>query len=486
MIQINDSFDRFAMGVKTGKLKGRTRIILENIDSRRREVYEDTNMMTDAIKAMFNSNYYGSMDYFRLMQNGVKDLLGGIMLFQDPLTEEASNIFPPSQAENKLIAHAGQTPIPTTSRSTRRGNPVGHASVVDPENGLVKFVWDWSLDSGNGNINSLGLTNAIGGDFALFPEETDAIWGSYGLMIIEKTLVSYNGSGHNWNEGRVKKCPIELDSEGNGISVFVSGNTFTENTVRHPFTYPELIETPSPFSDSQFRTLATRTATLTRTFTANYTCIAHDKDYFYVMERDSANTRSIHVNTIDRDTFEVEEVTVTITGPELARPQLNNTKMLSGIVSNGNIYWPNSTQRSFIRIKMNNPADVEELETNMTVNIDLGDTPVVLNNGLVTGRNFLINGSSVYRIARRSFDRTRIISTVDNESGTDGMDIIAQNSSPLLLQTAFTSDDATYYRIGTGGVLFRPYLASVNNLANEIQKTANKTMRVEYTIAETD
>ena len=99
--------DKFIDALRTGKIEGRTRIILEDPATRRREIHEDKNMITNGLQKIFDTNPFGCMDFNSLMP--LRSILGGVFLFWDELTESADNIFPPSQNTNKLTGHAGQT-----------------------------------------------------------------------------------------------------------------------------------------------------------------------------------------------------------------------------------------------------------------------------------------------------------------------------------------------------------------------------------------
>ena len=116
--------DKFIDALKKGNIEGRTRIILEDVRTRKREIHEDKNMITSAIQKIFEVNIMGLMNFHQLIP--VRNLLGGVFLFWDPLTESADNIFAPCQADNRLTGHAGQTTHQTDS--TTRGNPNGSSS----------------------------------------------------------------------------------------------------------------------------------------------------------------------------------------------------------------------------------------------------------------------------------------------------------------------------------------------------------------------
>lgn len=481
-LEIIDPYDRFIMDLKAGNLKGRTKITLEDISTRRREVFEDENMITGAIGKIMSSNYLGMTDYFRMLP--VKNLLGGCMLFANSLTEDQNNIFPPADSVNHLVGHAGSSTY--SGSSTTRGQPNGTASVIDPANGLIKNVWDWGLEQANGEINAVALTSGAGGNFALYPDGSAPMLKSYGLGQSGTTIFSaLDAGGTTWNRARALRCPVALDQYGNGVSLWVDGTTFEEIKVRHPFVYAELIEDPACVA-ANYRELGSRTATLSRSYTAGYTVIGQDDSNYYVMERDSSTATRLHVDVIAKSDMARTALTLDIT-ESLLRYQTVMCSMYSGIVSGGNIYWiSNSNQKTFVRINIATPADVDVLTSNLSSNISMYQEPIVLSEGLVLGRNFLINGEKVYPVAARDAnERLRVYNESTSSNFELGTETIAQyNKSPYMYQMPAINDSATYTRCSTGGVLMLAYMASVNNLSQSVTKNANKTMRLEYSIVE--
>ena len=171
--------------------------------------------------------------------------------------------------------------------------------------------------------------------------------------------------------------------------------------------------------------------------------------------------------------------TLTISGATLARTSTvkAGAGAYTGIVSGGSVYWVSgSDAKTFVRIDINDPADVEELTSTLTDNIAFTQMPIIINDGLVIGSNFLINGANVYPIAARAMRET-------NETGFDFM--ASGNGGPGIFQSGFGGDNNTYTRVTQGGFMALPYLATVNNLpAPGVTKSNSKTMRLEYVLTQ--
>lgn len=466
--------DKFFDALRIGKIEGRTRIILEDPSTRRREIHEDKNMITSALQKIFDTNPFGAMNFNDLMS--LRNLMGGCFLFWDELEENVNNIFPPSQNSNKLTGHAGQTPH--SSASPTRGNPNGAASYVDAANGQVKFAWDFSLEQGNGQISSVSLVNPGAGDCGLYPDGSLPLLKTYGNGIRTGAVTNINssdeGSAFSYTEAFSLRWPVKINDNGTGVSVFLNGNTLKENVVRHPFVRPCLVEGVAMNVQDNFTVVSTRTATLSRSYNWEYSQIGQDDNCYYIMERDSSTGTRLYLDIVSKSDFSVTAQTIDIAGATLARTRIRKSQVNNGIVSGGFIYWVSgSDAKTFVRINIQTPADTSVLTSYLTRNISFEMQPVTRTAGLILGRNYLINGDYVYPVAARG---TR---SDDNSLTTCESDALYKNG-PMIVQSGSLYDDATYNYFSRGGVLYLPALLSINNLQTPIVKTNNRTMRVEY------
>lgn len=458
--------------LRAGKIKGHTRIILEDTKGHR-IIKEDHNMVTNALAKIFESNYHGIVDFHAF--EPIKQLVGGVYLFWNQLTESADFIYPPSQNQNKLTANAGQTPHYTADPT--RGNPNGMATVIDPANGRVKFVWDWSLEQGVGQISAAALTHQNFGDAGLYPsgDLPLAIGNTFEINNVNRFSELATGTGYD--EIKSLRFPLTITSIGTGLCVWVSGSTFKENTVRHPWVKPSLIEGCPTNSADNYTVLSTRTATLTRSFTEGYTFVAQDDSNYYVMERDSSVATKLYVDVVDKSDMTVTNLTLNIT-ETLARPSANNGIINNGIVSGGFIYWVSGADSStLVRIDMTTPANTDVLSSSVSEALNLKAQPIVLSDELIVGRNFFVNGDYIYPIASR----------LDTDATADSTETIAQYiSSPFRFSMPNTVQNYSQRYLVSGGVLV-PYLATVNNLEGDpVVKQNNQTMRCEYTLTFTE
>ena len=141
-------------------LHGSATIELTNADGSKQIVKHD-NMITNAVNDMLTS-FRGEMPLVMRMANTgdsfVKHLFGGIMLFNERLTDD-----PADYAINttKITGYASQDAYNGTDLSR------GSANLAESglqEDGSYKLVFDFSTSQANGNIQSIGLCPNVMGD----------------------------------------------------------------------------------------------------------------------------------------------------------------------------------------------------------------------------------------------------------------------------------------------------------------------------------
>lgn len=141
------------------KIKGHSIIELTNVKTGEVERYEDDNMVTNAIQlylndlGMFNISPI-HMDAVR--QSLIPTLFGGVLAFDTAITENANNIICPSGV--KMIAN-GAYEVVSNDSVTEMGSYNSSESGWLSD-GKYKMVWDFTTTQANGNINCVCLTSA--------------------------------------------------------------------------------------------------------------------------------------------------------------------------------------------------------------------------------------------------------------------------------------------------------------------------------------
>lgn len=147
-------------------LKGKSVIELTDVHTGEKEVYEDTNLVTDAVMDILNTNLMGLL-YNNTSFNGSngenwklplkKNIMGGILIYQNEIEESADNYYAPM--DNPLIGYASDNA--NNTEDVRRGSRnLTESKEVD--NGY-RFVWDFQTSQANGTISAICMTNTLAG-----------------------------------------------------------------------------------------------------------------------------------------------------------------------------------------------------------------------------------------------------------------------------------------------------------------------------------
>lgn len=123
------------------------------------EVVEGDNIVTNALKDIFDANYLGCLNYGSMLPIYQK-FYGGIVCYGNAHTLDADNYFMPSENDNPVLAHAGDTAPSTAAiiaEDLKRGSPLS----VSATSNSVTQVWEWGSEQGNCpvgvDINAISL-----------------------------------------------------------------------------------------------------------------------------------------------------------------------------------------------------------------------------------------------------------------------------------------------------------------------------------------
>ena len=134
-------------------IKGSAVIELTDVDGSKHVVKHD-NMVTNAPSDLLKSQRGELATIFKVMSNGesyAKALFGGILLFGDTLNNKADEYFLPT---TNIVGYASQDAYSGLDASRGSANQIESGLQAD---GSYKFVWDFSTSQGNGTIKSIAL-----------------------------------------------------------------------------------------------------------------------------------------------------------------------------------------------------------------------------------------------------------------------------------------------------------------------------------------
>lgn len=432
------------------------------------DVIESDNLVTHAVDSVLANNFAGMANYSGSNVQPLKKLFNGVLLFKDPLTENADAFNIPAESANICYGWAGSETHQTAS--PYRGNP--NAGASDSGADYDKFVWDWAPEQGNGNINACCLCPGIMGNIGTKPFDNTL------NMLQDLTMAAYRTSEREvFTADNYHKYPVTINEDGiTGLAIWADGTTFTEATVWHNFHKLAIMRAPDEWEVESTRTATIRTVVDTMSF------VFQDSDYYYVGLITSSN--SVQLDKISKTDMTVTTADISnISGVTLGTMALNSTyanKCQPVFPYDGKyLYLPNADNTSAYGINLSNPADVVELSGTVENAFRVAFSPlrrakyvpVVVSQGLIWMGDSLINGDTIYPIAQP------IGLNASTEESVNYATI--RRGAALYASPRKTNSDGSF---GQGVGLLGMFLSTINNLQSPVPKTNSRYMRLEYTL----
>ena len=463
-------------------LKGHVQIDLHNHNSGFTERYEQDNMVTNALNKIIPHWMGGNSKY---ANDGIMPIctkaLGGLMMFDNVLTEDADNIFFPSEAH--LIASAGQ--------GVNSSNPLGGSRNSSESKALAtgyQTVWDFNTSQANGNIRSLARTLAAGGDWV------EPFYGMWGTQV--NALRRLNGD-------RGFECtPLCYDEEKQEMYFFSSdgrssSSVYDSNRRIYTYTFTATIYkvyVPTEkykVADSAYRCDYPEAVTQVSFDIERF----GDEPWWYFVNGYDGYAYCIWAdqNTSGNGTFRYRKLKLSDYSFELSDEIVVSVASCSlrgglsnAIINNGKAILRGYNSRWFYIVDLANTVNVRA--------VDLGEGWWSEVNARLTNYR---NGIVKFIITRNSSSASRYY-FADALLYPDGW-VLSQ--APYRENTSFAWDyehrgfrlmtdglmvwGANYYE-RSYGYLVNNYLGTICNLSSAIHKTAASSMKVIYTLTDVD
>lgn len=450
-------------------IKGKTEIFLTDIHTGKQEQILEHNMMTNALNEIFKQEGYmkdASIMYDSTFQPPYQKVLGGILLFDKAIPENASTYFAP--AGTNLTA-CGAYGVKNSTADTLRGDFNSDESVVDTNARSVKYVYDFATSKGNGTIASVCLTSACGG------------YSSYGAP-------AYGGNGQSasffLNTGDRENMRggdtgiIAVDYTNDQVIAFTtstSGSYINAITIKKRRAHMKTI----PLTQSA---KATGTLISTKTISIDNIRTSYSWNYdktantFYLVG--SANS---NYSISSGGTFRVIAIsldTLTAQTYNLANPLDETLYVSTAYVYDGCVYIANGKRDKVCRIRLADDSDFTEISAASDafyythLAFDLADRIFIpsYQSGSTSGMPFTVIDTTTHTV-RTTQSNTEYYSSYSNRR------FVPVIGSDIMM---FESSDATYEHF----CVPCNYLATINNLSAPVKKTEAQTMKVIYTITE--
>ncbi len=462
------------------RLRGNMVIELTDENTGTVERIEEENMVTNAVNHILGLNpmgiFYkvaGEYDTMMIWNDRLlpvcPNMIGGILLYSDPLTEDADNIYPPT--DRLPVAYASND-VNAMANVERGSLNLTESKPID--NGY-RFVWEFTPSQGNGTIAAVALTSARGGKNA------------YGSMDVSNTaflqlMETRLGSQENTELAELYSV-VEVDFEHD----LMYSMTYKDQSVilkkkRLPVFSVGLNE----------RLDDTTTPVLEETvihcnvfhFFSGYTPYGDFLDghdgywYGFSNQANSSGDATVYWIKIKKDDHSMAEGTWTLSNVHMKsvgsfKVDTYVERASRGVIRNGYLYIHSYDDTGMYKINLNNVADVTLIPFGFTcANRPLGQssgtgaTYMVMVNDLLIGYDYLIKPDD----------------TVVQTAGNYKFNYI---TTPLFQYKEFAfcwgGNYGTDCRIA---YLVTPYLASINNLSSAVVKNTDKTMKITYELTE--
>lgn len=455
------------------RLKGKTTIELTDVNTGEVTTVEEENMITNALNYFFNSNPMGAFSYLQTTDT-IKyfnkyfipmcpKLLGGIMLFSEPLDENVENILPNTNVMPMAYAANNANPYEDTKRGSMNLN-----ESMPITNGY-KFVWDFATSQGNGTIAAAALTSCYGGE---------AIYGSLYDDTSPFMLIKREGISGLESFIRLRYMDaVELDAENeilysisystDGISIYklrIPVHSIGLNDDLNGATYEVLEEkviVPSTFQFVEYINV--------------HGAFYDGRDgywYGFGHRYNTSGSATVYWIKISKADYSFTEGKWTLSNTYLEDAGMysltNPYRATQGCVRDGYYYIMSNSRTGVYKIAVDNPADIALLELGITSE----------DNGLGSYSN---SGTTMALIENIIIGRDFMILKDDTVLLTKGDEKFSEISTPVFQWRQFLFVWEPYYR---SIYLLTPFMATINNLASAVVKTADKTMKITYTLTQ--
>ena len=470
----------FTKGGFTLKLKGNMVIELTDENTGEVETIEESNMVTNAVNNLLGIN---PMGIFYMMggqyETGLiwnsemlpicPNMIGGILLFSQALTEDVNNLYPSSS--NLPVAYASND-VNATANVKRGSMNLTESKVLD--NGY-KFVWEFTPSQGNGTIAAVGLTSAQGGANAYGSIAGDATpflqlkQISIGDMTLEEQIPLFEA--------------VEMDYE-NGL--LYSMQYATKTVAIKKYRIPTFdIGLNEKMNDTSIALLEEKVLTCsTFKFLGSYTPYGNFIDgfdgywYGFSNQQNSSGNATMYWIKIKKEDYSFTEGSWSLSNATLfAVGSMVETdsypkRVIRSVVRNGYLYVPKYDKTGIYKINISNSTDVTLVEFGFTSAMKpLGgsgscENYLIMVGDLIIGWDFQVDVN-------------------DNVTQTMGEERFENLATPLLPYKQFlTCWEGSYGNEYHSTYLLTPYLATINNLSSAVVKNADKTMKITYTLTE--
>jgi hypothetical protein len=429
-------------------IKGKSIIeLFDGTTGKKVDEHEDKNLVTNIFRNMFDLREYMPIGGINL--NSLIDLqtplfpayLRGVLLWSDVIPENPDLFFAPAGVRS--VGHAG---TPYSGVHPTRGTYNENESSVFA-NG-ARMVWDFGTDKANGVIKSVSLTSVLGGNHGwMTPPEN-------GMQFTSRVANVAGGTPSSVGAAPAAQIAGFIHFAGElrrGIYTYVATETNNRLSVlEHSYLNPQQIgifDKAGTMTGAGLRSAQFEIASDAPFDNVNSFVIDENKNYVHAVVTGGTNVRIRTVNLINKTIVSARVVT------------------LSETVTNGhaafykNHIYANSSSRGGVCKFNENGQFVERVHTSTT-------TPFLgFAGNLIFGNQMITDGINAERVG--SFDITNSLGFSESFKAPFFMTPTSTNTNPSRKLSFVT-----------------PYMATINNLSSQVNKTPQHTMKVTYELTQ--
>lgn len=486
-------------------LKGTATIELTNVKTGEVEVVKHDNLVTNAVNDVLGLNpdgylYQGSYKMYENMLPLCPNLFGGILLYENPLEEDPSKYYAPD--DNPLVGYS--------SNNVNAGTDIMRGSMNQTESGALadgsgyRFVFDFATSQANGSIAALGLTSKWGG------------LSGYGSELVgDQACINLASISTNFTADdflKLQRYPaivgFDLESDTAYSAYLWTTNTIHVCKIRAHLKKMGLLDSigcrSRNIEDNTVITTSVFGSTLTNSY--HYATFLYDGEgYIWGFEHsgnaqgNSGSTATVNWIKISVEDFTFTEGTWTLSAKlyrfgtrftGFSSSVLSRDEYNYAVIKDGYLYCLNYGLTGVYKIELLNPSN-----TVLMTHPDGAIPTPTSSNYYNHGSSFNIVGNIVY------FSNGYIMNDEIHPNiqlGVNSHNYVWSDAyprglkggmGPALRQGPFLMQYERYvyssnYTLCRRVYLMTPYLATINNLAAPVMKTADKTMKITYILRE--
>lgn len=405
-------------------LKGHTRIELTDVHTGKKEVVEKHNLITNNLSNILNYLPLGkSLDTIKDEQfPAYENIMGGIILFSNPLEESTDNILLPPESENPITGYASNT---VNSGTDEKRGSKNLTESIKLDNGY-KYVWDFGTAQANGTISAVSLCDAkVCENHPFYDSQQDVA-----AIVVNDDIG--NGFVEYDFDNDIATCILTTDPSTVAIKKYTLGT--------------KKVRLDGPFT---VKLLSTQNIVSPISLPMNGSWRFGDDGYYYYYKYESGSSQ--YLARMKKDTLAID----TKFGLKNFNATMSDSYGKLFCIANGYIYLNYGT---FKKVNLSDMSRITILDTEYAVN----------------GCLFSYNGI-VYTSDKIFFAND---TSVDCKINYNVRTFVSNSGKYVNVHPSSNSFYAVF------GYL-KNNLCTINNLDAPVTKTADKTMKIIYTITET-